>query len=204
MFWQISFFPRCEYHVFLSHCALDRKRLVYPAYEELKRRNIIPWLDREDYYFGRGSRVALRDALMMCRHAVFFVTPAMMAYTRGWCPMELGYADLLQANLVHSGGNLSNLTLPLFFLSRSDRSASMKLNRTVWGMLRDTGRFHRPRDGDRVQWAAAQIQAFLRREQALALHMGRGILPGHPVHDEFGKRPGLLERVTSFDPGPIP
>ena len=58
MFWQITSYPRCEYHVFLSHCAVDRSTLVYPVYEDLMRRGIIPWLDREDYYYGRDSRSA--------------------------------------------------------------------------------------------------------------------------------------------------
>jgi hypothetical protein len=27
MFWQITSYPRCEYHIFLSHCAGDRQTL---------------------------------------------------------------------------------------------------------------------------------------------------------------------------------
>ena len=200
MFWEIASYPRCEYHVFLSHCAIDRQSLVYPVYDELMRRNIIPWLDREDYYYGRDSRTALRDGLLRSRHVVFFITLGMMDYTRGWCLMELAYSDLLQANLIHAGGPLLNFELPLIFLDRTDSD----LQRTAWDALRDRGVFHHPTNGDPVAWAVDQITAFLHREQDLALDMAKVIVPGQPVHDALTRRPGLLERVTLFDPSPIP
>jgi hypothetical protein len=200
MFWQITSYPRCEYHVFLSHCAIDRETLVYPVYDELKRRKIIPWLDREDYYYGRDSRNALRDGLLRSRHVVFFVTLGMMDYTRGWCSMELAYSDLLQANLVHVGGPLLNFELPLIFLARDNP----ELPRTAWDALRDRGRFHHPSHGVAVPWAVNQIAAFLHREQDLALDMVKVVVPGQPVYNALTGRPGLVERVTQFDPGPIP
>lgn len=83
MFWQIHSYPPCDHHAFLSHCADDRAWLVHPVFDELKARGIIPWLDREDYYYGRDSRTALRDGLLRSRHVVFFVTRAMLGYTRG-------------------------------------------------------------------------------------------------------------------------
>jgi hypothetical protein len=200
MFWQIATYPRCEYHVFLSHCAGDRQTIVYPVYEELMRRKVVPWLDREDYYYGRDSRTALRDGLLRSRHVVFFITLGMMDYRRGWCPMELAYSDLLQANLVHAGGPLLNFELPLFLLDRSNQ----ELPRTAWSVLRDRGIFHHPSDGDPVTWCVDQIVAYLQREQQLALDMGKVIVPGQPVYNALSDRPGLLERVTHFDPGPIP
>lgn len=202
MFWQITSYPRCEYHVFLSHCADDRQRLVYPVYDELRRRGVIPWLDREDYYYGRDSRTALRDGLLRSRHVVFFITLAMMDYRRGWCPMELAYSDLLQTNLVHPGGPLLNYELPLYFLDRTDP----ELPRTVWGAPRDRGTFHHPSDDDYVAWAIDQISDFLHREQALALNMAKVIVPGQRIQRELVERgqPGLIERVTQFDPSPIP
>jgi hypothetical protein len=200
MFWQITSYPRCEYHVFLSHCALDRSTLVDRVYDELMRRRIVPWLDREDYYYGRDSRTALRDGLLRSRHVVFFITLAMMDYRRGWCPMELAYSDLLQANLNHAGGPLLNFELPLFFLGRTD----VELPRTAWDVLRDRGRFHQPSDGDPFTWAVDQIVAFLHREQDLALDMAKVLVPGQPVYDALTGRPGLIDRVTQFDPSPIP
>ncbi len=200
MFWQIASYPRCEYHVFLSHCAIDRQTLVFPVYDELKRRNIIPWLDREDYYYGRDSRTVLRDGLLRSRHVVFFVTLGMMDYRRGWCQMELAYSDLLQANLIHAGGPLLNFELPLIFLDRAD----LELPQTAWDALRDRGQFHHPSDGDAVMWASDQIVAFLHREQDLALDMAKVVVSGQPVYDALIDRPGLVERVTQFDPSPIP
>jgi hypothetical protein len=199
MFWQITAFPRCEYHVFLSHCANDRELLVHPVYDGLMRRGIIPWLDREDYYHGRDSRTALQDGLLRSRHVVFFVTLALMDYRRGWCPMELAYSDLLQANLLHAGGTLLNFELPLIVLDRTDS----ELPRTAWNALRDRGIFHQPADGDPVRWAVDRIIDFLHREQDLALDMAKVLIPGQPVYRELTGRPGLVERVTQFDPSPI-
>ncbi len=200
MFWQITSFPRCEYHVFLSHCARDRSDLVHRVYDELMRRKIVPWLDRDDYYYGRDSRTALRDGLLRSRHVVFFVTLGMMDYRRNWCPMELAYSDLVQSNFLHPGGSLLNFELPLFFLNRTD----VELPRTVWDALRDRGSFHLHSDGDPVAWAVEQITAFLRREQDLALEMTKVLVPGQPIYDALAGRLGLIERVTRFDPGPIP
>ncbi len=200
MFWQITSFPRCEYHVFLSHCAMDRDSLVYPVCEELKRRGIIPWLDRDDYYSGRDSRTALRDGLLRSRHVVFFITLGMMDYKRGWCPMELAYSDLLQSNLITAGGPLLNFEIPLIFLDRADP----ELPRTAWDALRDRGIFYRTTDGDPVLWAAKQITEFLQREQLLALDMSKVIVPGQRVYQTLSDRNGLIERITHFDPSPIP
>lgn len=200
MFWQITSYPRCEYHVFLSHCAADRADLVFPVYEELKRKGIIPWLDRDDYYYGRDSRSALRDGLLRSRHVVFFITQAMMEYRRGWCAMELAYSDLLQSNFAYAGGHLLHFELPLLFLDRSNA----ELSRTVWDILRDRGRYHPPSGGDAVAWAAEQIHAFLHREQDLALDMAKVVLPGQPIHSALGQWPGLVDRITRFDPSNIP
>ncbi len=53
MLWQIQSFPSCTHHVFLSHCREDREWLVFPLEEELRRRGVIPWLDRHEYPYGR-------------------------------------------------------------------------------------------------------------------------------------------------------
>jgi hypothetical protein len=169
-------------------------------YAELQRRGINPWLDQEDYYYGRDSRTSLRDGILRSRHIVFFITLGMMDYRRGWCPMEVAYSDLLQANLFHAGGPLLNLELPLFFLDPKDAA----LPRTAWNVLRDRGIFHHPANGDPVNWAADKISAFLHREQKLALEMAAVVVPGQPVHTTLAGRPGLVDRITQFDPGPIP
>ena len=200
MFWQITSFPTCGHHVFLSHCAEDREDLVLRVYDDLQQRGVVPWLDQADYSYGRDSRTALRDGLLKSRHVVFFVTLAMMDHRRGWCPMELAYADLIQANLFYQGGPLLNVVLPLFFLDPADP----ELLRTVGGALRDRGRFHRPSDGDAALWAVDQIVSFLRREQELARELAEVAIPGRGVYDDLAGRPGLLARVTTFDPRPIP
>src|SRR4051812_37711552 len=113
MFWQITSFPRCEYHVFLSHCAEDRDILVRPIYDRLTAAGVTPWLDQEDYYYGRDSRSALRDGITRSRHVAFFVTDAMLATARGWCVFELALTETAELNFRVTGGQLANLFLPL-------------------------------------------------------------------------------------------
>jgi hypothetical protein len=114
--------------------------------------------------------------------------------------MELAYSDLLQANLIHAGGSLLNFELPLIFLDRAD----VELPRTAWDALRDRGIYHQPADGEPVIWAVNKIVEFLHREQDLALDMAKVLVPGKPIYRALTGRHGLVERVTQFDPSPIP
>jgi hypothetical protein len=114
--------------------------------------------------------------------------------------MELAYSDLLQANLIHAGGPLLNYELPLIFLDQDD----VEFSRTAWSALRDRARFHQPADGDPIHWAVEQIEAFLHREQDLALDMAKVLVPGQPVHQALAGRQGLIDRITQFDPSPLP
>ena len=137
MLWQIRSFPRCAYHVFLSHSAEDRLDHVKPVLEAIQARGIIPWFDQNDYTYGRPSRAALRDGILKSRHTVFFITDALLASPRGWCAMELTLAEIVQTNLQTRGGQLANTILPLYFVDQYDD----RLPRSVWQDLRDLGRF---------------------------------------------------------------
>lgn len=201
MFWTVHSYPPCTHHVFLSHCREDHDPLIRPAYDRLRAAGAEVWLDREDYHYGRDSRGALRDAVLRSRHVVFFVTRAMLSTGRGWCVLELAYAELLQATLTRTGGPLANVLLPLFFVPQTDAD----LPRSVWQLARDRGRFHDPAaDADPAAWAAAEIARFLRDEQALAKDIAALARKDAAFRAELRGRPGLLERATRFDPGPIP
>jgi hypothetical protein len=200
VFWTINSFPRCTHHVFLSHCREDHDTLVRPIHEQLRERDVASWLDREDYYYGRDSRTALRDGVLRSRHAVFFVTPAMLGTGRGWCIFELAFAELLQGSLARPGGVLANVALPLFFLPPSDPV----LPRTVWQAVRDRGRFHSPADGDPVAWSVREIVRFLRDEQRIAADHAAVARSDSAFRKELRERAGLVSRVTAFDPQPIP
>lgn len=200
MFWTTDFFPRCEHHVFLSHCAEDRTELVHPVYESLRERGIWAWLDRHDYPYGRGSRAALRDAIIGCRHVVFLVTDAMLTQARGWCVQELAWTELLQDNLLQAGGpTLQNVFLPLYFVEPSDT----RLPRSVWQAVRDKGVFSQSGVA-RPAWAAGQIEAFLRREEVLAAELGRYARRNDAFRTSLRAKHGLFDRVTRFHPQPLP
>ena len=200
MFWTIRFFSRCTYHVFLSHCAEDREALAFPLYEELRRQGVRVWLDRHDDPYGRGSRAALRDAILTCRHAVFLATDTILATSRGWCVQELAWAELLQDNLLEAGGpTLVNVTLPLYLVPPSDP----RLVRSVWNSSRDRGPFHTSGTPP-VEWAAEQVMAFLKREEELVYEYKRFARADKAFRDQLRLRTGLPDRVTKFDPSRIP
>lgn len=199
MLWQISSFPDCTKHVFLSHSREDHDDLVRPVFERLEAAAVKPWIDRHHYPYGRDSRIALQSSILECRHVVFFVTPAMLASGRGWCPLELGYTEILQYNLMAPGGPLTNLFLPLYFLPQSDPH----LPRTVWQAVRDRGRFHDDGSTDRVTWAADEIVRFLRREQKQALQLLKQAKRDPKIRSLLPVANGIRQRVTLFEP-PLP
>src|SRR5215469_3062429 len=97
--WKVKSLPRCTHHVFLSHCAEDRARLVMPVFQELQNGNYFPWIDRHHYPAGRDACEALRESIARCRHVVYFVTGKFLAQGRGWNSIESAYSNLLQASL---------------------------------------------------------------------------------------------------------
>lgn len=199
--WLVDYFPRCEFHVFLSHSREDHDRLVRPVHDSLRRQHYASWLDHHHYPYGVDSRTALRAAVLTCRHVVFFVTDAMVANARGWCVLELAYAELLQQNLTTAEGPHANVVLPLFFVSQ----ASKKLPRTVWQSIRDRGAFHNPNGGlDAVAWATGRIMAFLKQESRNARRQTERSNRDVMFQESLASPIGLFERVTKFDPQPIP
>lgn len=201
MLWRLSSFPECRHHVFLSHSREDHDELVRPVYDRLVAAGVVPWLDVTDYSYGRDSRTALRDALAGCRHVVFFVTDAMLRSGRGWCVLELGYAEILQVNFHEVGGLLANLILPLFFVPQG----SKRLPRTVWQVARDRGRFCPLTAGvDPADWAAREVVRFLRQEERLADEWAKVAQLDSPLRERISATPGLFDRVTKFAPARLP
>lgn len=197
MFWQVASYPKCEFHVFLSHCQEDRDRLVRPVHESRLAKGFKPFLDIEDYYYGRESRAALRDGILDSRHVIFFVTDAMLNSARGWCVMELAFAELLDANLTHRGGKLANVFLPLFLVPQSDP----RLPRSVWQLIRDRGRFCDMSEvSDTVLWCHQQIDEFLRREAKTTRNLAQIALQNPTFSDDLQRVVGLQRRVTKFQP----
>ncbi|MGL6076495.1 MAG: toll/interleukin-1 receptor domain-containing protein [Fimbriiglobus sp.] len=199
MFWEIRSFPKCDYHVFLSHSGEDRLQLVDPIRVALESHGIIPWFDQTDYYYGRTSRAALRDGVLKSRHTVFFITDALLASPRGWCVMELTFSEILQANLMRPGGPLANPILPLFLVPHDDP----RINRSVWQDLRDRGKFIPANTVDHVGWCLLAIRAFLVNEQKLSRDIAKTSRSDPAMKSEIEKTPGLLPRITKFHPGAI-
>jgi hypothetical protein len=197
MFWSIDSFPETTTHVFLSHTREDFESLVEPVYRKLKSRQIRPWLDRHDWTYGRDSRSTIRDAILRSRHTVFFITESLLKSPRGWCVLELAYSEILQSNLVRSGGVLSNVILPLFFTKQN----ANRITRSVWQHAKDRGHFFVGIDSrKRVNWTVNQIEAFLRREQRLAFEIAQRASDTESFRQELDTVPGRLLRVTRFQP----
>jgi TIR domain len=197
MLWEIRSFPRCSHHCFLSHSAEDRATLVGPVRERLLQRETIGWFDQIDYNYGRSSREAIRNGILLSRHTVFFITDAMLNSPRGWCVMELTLAEMLQNNMTYRGGVLANVILPLFFVEMSDS----RLPRSVWQSLRDSGRFCEQRNtSEKIDWATQEIQRFLSSETSIAAIWARSTRQDESLSSYMKGVSGLRDRVTRFQP----
>jgi TIR domain len=201
MSFSIEWFPNCTHHVFLSHTGLDKADLILPVRDRIIASGVVPWIDQDDYNYGRDSFLALSEGILACRHVVFFITPAMMANPKGWCPVELGFADIIERNLCDKATPLVNVILPLIFLP----NAREALPGTVWRTLWDSGTPHDPdRHPDRVSWAAESICRFLEGEQRRAEQFDRRRIKDKAFGKLLNAKPGLQERVTTFEPQPLP
>ena len=196
--WQISSFPTCQFHVFLSHSAEDREWLILPLFERLKRVPIIPWLDLHHYPLGTDTHEALRERILRCRHIVYLVTQATLAVARGWTVLERAYAGILQDNLCACGIDLCHVELPLFFLPRNEH----RLTRSVWQSVRGKASFHVPSDGNPVDWAVAQIARFVHQEQNWGIEVSEMTRMDPTLRKTISadKRPGLHERLRAEFP----
>jgi hypothetical protein len=200
--WRICQFPRCTHHVFLSHCAEDRTRLVQPVCDALRNAKYSPWLDKHDYPLGQGAFEALREGILFCRHVAYFVTAAFLSQGRGWNSAENAYANLLQENFRLRSIELCHIQLPLFFVPQGH----LILSRSAWGPLVQRGRFYPAGrvDGGAMNWATAEITDFIKQEEA------RGVCLAVQVQNDPGFQPwlatevNLLRRIMCADPLPTP
>jgi len=125
----------------------------------------------------------------------------MIASPRGWCVLELAYTELLQRSVLAPSGPLSNTFLPLFFVPQNHHL----LPRTVWQAIRDRGNFHDTTKGlDPVTWACMEIERFLKREQRMTIGLKARAGRDRTFRQSLPLSTGLRDRVTKFDPQPIP
>lgn len=196
--WRVRHFPRCTHHVFLSHCAENRRNLIHPVFNGLQKDQFVPWLDSHHYPRGQGAFAVLREAIIRCRHVVYFVTEEFLAQGRGWNSVETAYSELLQENFVQSAVVLCNVQLPLFFLPRNYET----LVRSAWGSLVQSGRFYPPGkvDGDAVNWAVQEITAFIKQEENRGRSLAFQIERDPSFQRLLGEEQNLLSRVMCAYP----
>lgn len=200
--WRVRYLPRCTHHVFLSHCAENRVRLVQPVYDALQEDHYSPWLDRHHYPRGQGAFAALREGIIRCRHVVYFVTEAFLSQGRGWNSVETAYSDLLQKSFLHFGLELCHIQFPLFFVPQSHAT----LQRSTWEPFIQCGRFYPPGevDGEAVNWATQEIVAFIRQEETRGPSLAIQIQNDPSFQGILKEEGNLLFRVMCADPPPNP
>jgi len=218
--WRIEYWPCCVADAFLSHCAEDREGLVFPVFQELRNRGIVPWIDRHDYPVGRDAVEALREELLKCRHVVYFLTPAMLRQGRGWASAERILAGTIQQMLRYGDAEIAHVELPLMFVASDDPV----FRRSIWRALVDRAgqcphavaseharilpaRFD---DGMRqwqdahVQWAANMIESFIRQEERWAVELAMRFDQDHRLRQQFAHDENLMRRVLVQAPRPFP
>jgi len=199
--WRVQSLPRCTHHVFLSHCAEDRVRLVQPVYNALENGKYLPWLDQHHYPRGQDAFAALREGIIHCRHIVYFVTARFLSQGRGWNSVENAYSNLLQDNL-RFPLELCHIQLPLFFVPQNH----VILRRSAWGPLVQRGQFYRPGrvDSRAINWATQEIMAFIRQEEKRGASLADQVRSDPNFQPLLEKEKNLLRRVMCADPPPIP
>ena len=200
--WSVRHLPRCTHHVFLSHCAEDRDRLVKPVCTALEDAKYFPWFDQHHYPAGQGAFEALREGIIHCRHVVYFVTARFVAQGRGWSVVENAYASLLQENLRHSSLEVCHVQFPLFFVPRGH----LVLPRSVWGAAIAAGTVLSPwTSGRRAKaWATREIISFIQQEERRGLSLAEQIQTDPGFQPWLAAEPNLLRRVMVADPPSIP
>jgi TIR domain len=200
--WRVRSLPRCTHHVFLSHCAEDRARLVQPVFEELQNANYSPWFDQHHYPAGQDAYEALREGILQCRHVVHFVTAKFLAQGRGWNSVENAYANLLQTNLHERGLELCHVQLPLIFIPQGNPT----LLRSAWGPLTSRALSYPSArvDGGAVDWAIQQIIGFIRQEEIRGAGLAIQVQNDPGFHPLLHAEQNLLRRIMCADPPTIP
>lgn len=199
--WQISHWPKCEFHVFLSHCAEDRERFVIPLQKELERRQITAWLDRHHYPLGTSPHEALREGLLKCRHIIYLITRETLKQARGWVAVEKTFGEMIQSRFRHEEIELSHVELPLYFVREDDKV----LVRSIWQSACEKGKFF---DGTNVatrkaiRWTATQIEAFVRQEELRGEQIAENLKHDPMLSARFSQEPNLLRRIAASDPNP--
>lgn len=196
MFWKITGFPPCRFHVFLSHSSEDKVSLVEPLCEQLKTKGLIPWFDVHDYPCCRASCEALRSEMVRSRHIAYLITEATLHNARGWQALEKAYGGILQDNFAFSGVDLSHVEVPLFFVGKDEPA----LVRSIWQPLIDKGHFYRPDHGSPPDWAAVAIGHFLEQEKQYAAEIVRGILHDERLLGMLQQQEGMLDRISAVFP----
>ena len=200
--WTVDYWPRVGCHVFLSHSAEDRDRLVLPVYEELRKQQIIPWIDRHDYPAGRNSVEALREEILRCRHVVYFVTSAMLRQGRGWPPMERTLASVAQEQAVWKGIEFQHSELPLLFVERDHPV----FQRSVWQpLLMKSISFStsRAKRESRRDWAVRKVIEFVDQEFRWAEDVRKRLRHDADARNHFAGSVNLLRRIRAVDPAMI-
>jgi hypothetical protein len=200
--WEISAWPGLAFHAFLSHCAEDRERLVMPVKNSLEDRRLLPWIDRDEYPLAQDPFRALRDQLILCRHVVYFITPAFLRQGRGWCSVERTYAEMIQRHFEYPTASLWTFELPLVFLPRSDESLR-SIARSAWSPLLSRAVWFADRldrRATRQNWAVSQITRIVRQQNREVRGLSDRLLLDSALGRQIDVSAGLLDRVTSLLP----
>jgi hypothetical protein len=131
---------------------------------------------------------------------VYFVTAQFLSQGRGWNSAENAYANLLQENLRFASFELCHVQLPLFFVP----PGHVTLQRSAWAPLINRGRFYPPArvDSSAVDWAAKEIEAFIKQEERRGVSLAAQIENDPDFKPVMAEEPNLLRRIMCADPLP--
>jgi hypothetical protein len=195
--WGVERWPTCAYHVFLSHCREDKRRLVRPLFRELSKQGLSVWFDESNYPVGSPSFAALREAILRTRHVVYLITPTALKQGRGWMQLERGYGERLQGFFCRGGEELAHVELPLVFAPRN----SVDLRKSIWSPLIDRAAFCPERSPSKsATWAVEQVLRFIGQEEQRGLEQWDEVAESADLNERFGRESTLVDRLRCVTP----
>lgn len=160
---EIQDWPSPKFHVFLSHVAEDRDRLIGHVHRKLIKNRITPWYDQTDYPAGMEPIDTLQESLLRCHHVVYFITACNLSQGRGWSSAERAISSRINRHFHIAAHGVHHYELPLYFVPHNHTETA----RSIWNPLRQIGQIcpHRIGTEKAIDWAVDVITKFVIEQQ---------------------------------------
>jgi TIR domain len=198
---EIQDWPSPRFHVFLSHVAEDRNRLIEHVHRKLIKNRITPWYDQTDYPAGMEPIDTLQESLLNCHHVVYFITACNLSQGRGWSSAERAISSRINRHFHISSHAVHHYELPLFLVPHHHTETA----RSIWNPLRQGGKQcpHRIGTENSIDWAVNVITRFVSEQQELRREILTKIARIHSLKSQIDLHRGMKRWLEGVAITPI-